>query len=267
MLLLKHMVVASLAALVHAQTAFDVASVKDLGSAGGRFSMSGGPGTTDPGRIKYNNVPLRRVMLAAYDVRNYQLIGPAWLDTERYDITATFPESTPREQLQSMLRGLIESRFRMSLHWESKEMAIYALLVAKKGIQISPVEAQLPEGEIAVPIGVGRDGFPKLSLPSPGLVIETKDGVARITGKEVNMSKFADMLTVQAGRPVIDNTGLPGVYSFNLYFTPDGSKAADSTEPDLFAAIAQQLGLALEARRRPVELLVIDHAEKIPAEN
>jgi uncharacterized protein (TIGR03435 family) len=267
MLLLKHVAAALLAFTAHAQS-FEVASVKPSATTGGLFKMTGGPGTSDPGRITYTNVPLRIVLLTAYDVRNYQLTGPDWLNTLRYDVTARLPEGATKEQLQAMLRNLLETRFRLTLHRESKEAPIYDLVVARKGPKIKPVTGRSQEGAIASALpGVGADGFPKLRTPSPGLIIETKDGVARITAKEVTMLKFADMLTGQSHRPVFDRTGLAGTYDFNLYFTPEGAARSDSPDSDLFAALKEQLGLRLESRNGPVELLVIDHAEKTPVEN
>jgi uncharacterized protein (TIGR03435 family) len=81
------------------------------------------------------------------------------------------------------------------------------------------------------------------------------------------MAKFADFLTGQVGRPVLDRTGLAATYSFALYFTPQGAVAADDTQPGIFAALQEQLGLRLEAGRGPVELLIVDRAEKVPTEN
>ena len=248
--------------------AFEAASVKPSPLSGGGFHLSGGPGTNDPGRITYENVPLRIVLLTAYGVRNYQLTGPDWLNTLRFDIAAKLPEGVTEEQFRSMLRNLLEARFQMKLHRESKEMPVYALLPAKKGSKLKPAVVQSPEGEIATALpGEGPDGFPKLRMPSPGIVIETKNGTARISGNQTSMAKFADFLSSRTGRPVIDETGLTGTFSFVLYFTPEGAVAADSPEPDIFSALEEQLGLKLEPRRAPVEFLVIDHAEKIPTEN
>ena len=248
--------------------AFEVASVKAAPSTGGRFTMSGGPGTADPGRITYSNVPLRLVLLKAYDVRNYQLTGPGWLNTLRFDITAKIPEGVGQEQLQAMLRSLVETRFQMTLHRESKELPVYALLVAKRGSRLKPAAPQSTDDQIATALpGEGPDGFPKLLMPSSGIVIVTKNGAARITANATPMTKFADFLSGRTGRPVMDQTNLAGIYSFVLYFTPEGANANDSSEPDLFAALQEQLGLRLDARRALVELLVIDHVEKIPTGN
>jgi uncharacterized protein (TIGR03435 family) len=249
--------------------AFEVASVKPSKSEGGRFTMNGGPGTNDPNRITYTNVPLRRVLLNAYDFRNYQILGPDWLNTLRFDITAILPEGATKEQFQSMLRNLLATRFQMTAHGESREIPTYALVVAKGGLKITPAAApSASTDELAVIRSQeGRDGFPVLSIRAPGVVIETRNGSARITGHEVRMVQLADTLTTQAGRPVIDTTGLDGIYSFELYFTPEGANSGESPEPSIFGAVEQQLGLKLEARKGRIEFLVIDHIEKTPTEN
>jgi uncharacterized protein (TIGR03435 family) len=245
---------------------FEVASVKPSTSTGGRVTMN-----RDPERISYTNIMLRRVLLAAYDVKNYQLLGPEWLDTARFDITARIPEGATEEQFQAMLRDLLVTRFKMTIHRESKELPIYALLIAKNGAKLNKIT---PKPQEAAPAGdeqlaamqkdEGKDGFPVLTLPTAALVIETRNGKARITAREAPLAKLADLLSGQLGRPVFDLTGLAGNFSFVLYFTPE---SGDSSEPFLFAALQRQLGLKLEARKGPVELLVVDHAERIPTAN
>src|SRR5262249_43578974 len=96
------------------------------------------PGTSDPGRISYSNITLRRVLLSAYEVKSYQISGPDWLDTARFDITAKLPAATTKEQFQAMMRNLLETRFRMKVHRESRDLPIYALLISKNGPKIKP---------------------------------------------------------------------------------------------------------------------------------
>jgi uncharacterized protein (TIGR03435 family) len=252
--------------------AFEVASVKPSQSAGGRFTMSGGPGTSDPGRVSYSNVPLRRVLLAAYDLSNYQILGPDWLNSLRFDITAKMPAGVTKEQFQWMLRNLVASRFRMTTHLETKELPIYALVAAKSGPKLKPdvdgEPGKSPDDQVpAVTQGEGKDGFPVVSLRTPGLVIETKDGRARVTAKGVTIAKFADFLSGRLDRPVIDMTGLAATYSFALYFSPENASPDASSDPSIFIAVQEQLGLRLEARKGQVQLLMIDHAEKAPTEN
>jgi uncharacterized protein (TIGR03435 family) len=252
---------------------FEVASVKPAKSASGRFTMNGGPGTGDPGRITYTNIMLRRILLSAYEVRNYQISGPDWLDSLRFDITAKIPDGATKEQFQSMLRNLLATRFKMTIHRESKELPIYALLTARNGPKVKATvddgsAGKQPDDQLAMIQPVeGKDGFPTLSLRTPGLVSETKSGRARVTAKETPISKFADLLSGQLGRPVIDMTGMTGNYSFVVYFTPEDRNPDGSSDPSIFGALQEQLGLRLEARKGPVELLVIDHAEKAPTGN
>jgi len=222
----KQHVLLLLAASAAFPQVFEVASVKPSQAGGGRYAMSGGPGTSDPGRISYTNTMLRAILLRAYDVKSYQISGPDWLDTLRYDITAKVPDSATREQFQAMLQNLLATRFHMAVHREPKELPIYALLVAKNGPRIKPAaDDSAPAGKPAdfqLPVvrpGEGRDGFPVVSLRAPGLVIETKDGRARITAKDSPLSKLADFLSSRLGRPVIDMTGLAGNYSFERVFT------------------------------------------------
>jgi uncharacterized protein (TIGR03435 family) len=222
---------------------------------------------SDPGRISYTNITLKRVLMSAYNLKSYQISGPDWLETLRFDITAKAPEGATKEQIQSMMQNLLATRFKMSVHRDSKELPVYALVVAKNGPKIKPVSAESPgEEELAgMKANEGKDGFPVLSLQAPALIVETRSGRGRISAKVVPITRLADVLWGETGRPVFDVTGLTGNYSFVVYFAPEGS--TDASEPSIFAALQEQLGLRLEARKGPVELLVIDHAEKIPTEN
>ncbi|HTP30807.1 MAG TPA: TIGR03435 family protein, partial [Candidatus Acidoferrales bacterium] len=119
---------------------FEVASVKPAQpptpDGQGRIFMrgpSGGPGTKDPGRITYPYMTLKNILMTAYNVKNYQINGPSWLDSERFDVTATMPPETTKEQLQVMLQNLLIERFKMSIHREKKELPMYSLVVTKAG--------------------------------------------------------------------------------------------------------------------------------------
>jgi uncharacterized protein (TIGR03435 family) len=119
---------------------FEVASIKPSETptpdAGGRVLIRGprgGPGTKDPGRIEYPFMPLKSILMTAYDMKNYQIVGPGWLDSEHFDINATMPPDTTKEQFQVMLQNLLLERFKMSLHREKKESATYSLEVVKPG--------------------------------------------------------------------------------------------------------------------------------------
>src|ERR1039457_5492305 len=101
-----------------------------------RVRMSGGPGTPDPGQLTYTNVSLKNILTNAYNVKGYQLSGPKWLDSERFDITAKIPMGATKEQFQLMLQNLLAERFKLTLHHETKELPMYALVVGKGGSKL-----------------------------------------------------------------------------------------------------------------------------------
>jgi uncharacterized protein (TIGR03435 family) len=229
-----------------AQTpAFEVASIKPNRAAGGMSSMH-----NTPGRITMENVSLKKLILAANgipDDRDYALSGPDWLATEHFDIQATYAAGAATAQVQQMIQTLLAQRFHLVLHRESRQMPMYALVIGKNGPKIHAVED-----------GQGR----------------TSAGPGRLEATKVTIQKLADLLGRLTGQRVTDATGLKGVYDFTLEWTPDDTQKAtpsDDAAPvggaSLFAALQEQLGLKLEGRKGPVEILVVDHMEKVPTEN
>lgn len=198
------------------------------------------------------NVSLRKVMLNAYwipDDREYAVDGPDWLTAQHFDIDATFPAETREPQIREMMQALLADRFKLTLHKETRQLPMYALVVAKNGPKIHPVES----GESRTS---GR----------PGHFEATK----------ITMPKLADLIARQAGLPVTDATGLAGVFDFTLEWSPsadlrvtsaDGAAAADTQGPSIFTALEEQLGLRLESRKGPVEILVVDRIVKTPTAN
>lgn len=114
----------------------------------------------------------------------------------------------------------------------------------------------------------GKDGFPVLAPGGQGIVVETRNGAARVSGFHSGLSKLADFLSNQLGHPVFDRTGIAGEFDFTVYYRPENA-VADETNPypGIFDALREQLGLKLDARTGPVEMLVIDHIEKVPTGN
>jgi len=234
------------------QARFDVASVKPSrwsGEGRNRESTSANPGT-----LIMHNVTLRSALQWAYGVQEYQITGPAWIDDERYDISAKAAEPVGVEQLRSMLQSLLADRFKMAAHRAKKELPVYALVVAKAG--------------------------PKLTAGNPdGTSLVQPNGMS-LTARDTSMSEVAEFLTRGAVRalnlpPVIDMTGLKGRYNFAIDATSflqslGGGKGA----PDSAAIITgvqeilqDQLGLKAELRKAPTDVLVVDRAEKLPTEN
>jgi uncharacterized protein (TIGR03435 family) len=266
--------------------------------------MAGGPGSPDPGQLNYSNVTLKNVLMSAYNVKGYQINGPSWLDNERFDIVAKVPKGASKEEFRVMLQNLLAERFKLKLHRESKELPIYALVVGKNGIKMkeSPKEDPAPDaagapktpppgafGEGEPRIRMGKDGMPQMPPGGPGrggMMMMGNNGKMRMQANKQKVAQIAEMLGNQLGRPVVDQTGLTGDYDFALEYAmddtmrgpgmmappPDGSGGgapppSDSTGPSLMSALQEQLGLKLEAKKGPIDLLVIDALEKVPTEN
>ncbi len=274
---------------------FEVASIKpaapqDMHQM--RIMMLGGPGSEDPGQITYVNVPLRNIVMNAYGVKNFQISGPGWLDSEHFDVLAKVPKGATKEDLKVMLQNLLAERFHLKLHREKKEMSIYALVVARNGPKLkeSPEDAPAAaEAPAPPPPSGGRRGG--MMVGRGGMMMMINNGRLRLVGNGQSVSAMTDMLSNQVGRPVVDQTELTGKYDFTLEFAPEegqmmrgpmggmppppkgagpgpGDNPPDSPAPaNLFTALQEQLGLKLEPKKGPVDFLVIDHLEKTPSEN
>jgi uncharacterized protein (TIGR03435 family) len=287
---------------------FEVASVKAAAPPGeGRMMMMGGrggPGTPDPGRFTTTNMPLKMLLARAYDVKPFQISGPSWLDTERFDIVAKVPPGTTKEQFNIMLQNLLVERFKMAVHREKKDLSIFTLSVGKSGPKLKETtldaSAFVPPAPGTVPLPPppppppgGPGAFPKMPAGRPGMMMFFGDGRLRLAAIGQGMSDIANFLTNQLGRPVVDKTGLTGRYDFQMEFAPEagmgpgrgmmmapppgaavggggdgGGPAASASDPaqNLVTAV-QQLGLKLDSSKGPVDLIVIDKAEKVPIEN
>jgi uncharacterized protein (TIGR03435 family) len=260
-------IVFSACALFAQRPAFEVASVKPsdpqpMGTLSVGMSV-------DAGRIKYSSVNLRDLVARAYQVKLVQVSGPSWIDSERYDITAKIPEGVARDQVPAMLRTLLEDRFKLASHRETKELPVYELVVAKGGPRMDESKTQ----------GGNR---PSVSMDTRG------DGMMRATISSATMSGFSDILGRWLDRPVINKTGLEPAYDLNMEMAAGdlaglrggavvqgpgaGGGGAGGPAPEsaptgsLFSAI-QKLGLKLEGKRAPVDLLIVDSAVKTPTEN
>ena len=221
--------------VVHGQT-FEAASVKPatppVPDGQGRILMvgnTGGPGSKDPGRIHYPYMNLKGLLVNAYDVKSLQVSGPAWLDTERFDITATMPPDTTKEQFRAMLRNLLAERFKLATHRETKELPLYSLVATKNGPKMTEsaeVTAPKDDGDAPPPPmqpKMGPDGFPILPLAGrAGLFMIMMPGRARLIAHEQTMQDLANRLTDLLSRPVTDATALKAKYDFTLTFSPEG---------------------------------------------
>jgi uncharacterized protein (TIGR03435 family) len=296
--------------LAQGQT-FDAASIKPAAMPGAgpggrgmiRMGPSGGPGTSDPGRIHYQFMNLKTLLMNAYDVKGFQISGPSWLDTERFDIQATMPPETTKEQFRIMLQNLLAERFGVKIHHETKELPMYSMVVAKNGPKMKESEPPPPyTGEPATPaplpqpgpLKMGPDGFPILPNMGGGrggLFMMMMPNRARLMAKGQTMKDLATRLSDTLSKPVIDMTELTAKYDFTLTYSTEGMNSGllgpvmmpppgaggggrgpvdtpDAETPlTIFAAIQSELGLKLEPKKGPVDLVVVDHIEKVPTEN
>jgi uncharacterized protein (TIGR03435 family) len=243
-----------MAALACAATGqeFEVVSVKPNKSA-----STGEHSRSDQGMLTANNLSLRSMIVTAYGLRDYQVEGPDWLSSQRFDIAAKFPEALPenpekyRAAMGAMMQKMLVDRFKLAAHRDKKSLPVYGLVVGKRGIKFKEV-------------------------PDTGSHSQSHGN--HYEGTSVTMSVFAAFLSRRADLPVLDMTGLKGSYDLKLDWVPEPRQptegkaeapaVADSPSPPaIFLAIEEQLGLKLETRKTTMEILVVDHAEKTPTEN
>jgi len=257
--------------------AFEEISIR-LNPAPGR---GGRGGQMQPTRFQSMNLTLKTVIKMAYatpgaqpnaalNLLDQQVAGgPDWLDVDKFDIVATTPagtQPTPPDQTRRMLQRMLAERFTLTAHWETRELPVYALVKARPdgslGPGLTPTSAEACEK--AKPVQPGQPPAPGALPPCGALMFGP--GVLRALG--IPMEWFAQTLTttpVVTGidRPVLDRTGLQGNYGFEMKFSPaGGSGTPDPARPELVTALQEQLGLRLDSIRAPMEVLVIDRAEK-----
>ncbi len=234
---------------------FEVASIKaSPPQEAGRIMVRMGG---DPGRLDYVNVSLRDLIRQAYDVKDYQVVGPDWLNTARFDLQAKYPPDSPRETRNLMMQALLADRFGVKIHKESKEVSVYNLVTAKNGPKLKKAEENpIVEGKDG-PVGFGGPGTTDRRVDGPGGPAGGASGGARVGGpaggpggpggpggrgpggggmimmrggpggnmkmqmKKVTMQSLADLLARNVGRPVLDQTGITGEYDIDLEFKPE----------------------------------------------
>ena len=273
---------------------FEVASIKPAApQAMARLqgSVEGGPGTHAPDRIQFIDMPLKVLIMRAYEVQNFQVSGPSWMDSQRFDIIAKVSPGATKDDARVMLQNLLTDRFKLKLHKGRKEAAIYELVIAKGGLKLKEaVQTAAPpaEGAGGPPPGPprGKDGL--IRTPHGQIGIQaTTNGRLRMQGDAATMAHLTEVLGMVVSRPVVDKTGLMGTYDVMLDFSPEGmgpgpkgpgpgeggsnpaGAPRDSNDlgATIFTALQEQLGLKLEPRKGPVDLLVVESVEKAPTKN
>jgi uncharacterized protein (TIGR03435 family) len=258
---------------------FEVASVKPNKSGDGRIMLGMQPG----GRFTATNVPLRALIRQAYQLQDFQIVGaPDWINNERFDIVAKAEGDVPPAQpgtvgpMQLMMRNLLAERFKLVTHQESRELPIYALVLArsdgKVGSHLNPSQV-----DCAARMAAERGrGMPPPGPPSPGQRPECglRIGPGTMAMGGFPLQQFAQTLSQFVQRVVVDKTGLTGPYDLDLTWTPDqrpqgppppGAPPLPPIDPDgpsIFTAVQEQLGLKLDPQRGPVDVLVVDSVDR-----
>jgi uncharacterized protein (TIGR03435 family) len=223
---------------------FEVTSVKVNHSGDGSSSFP----YLRNGRLVAKNTTFKSILQVAYGLSALQVTGPGWIESDRFDLEARAPEGVPDTEVKPMLQALLKDRFQLAAHIETRELQVYDLMVAKDGLKI--FLADDPEHPFKQP---PRNGAYSMMM-----------------GASTTMDQLANQLASPAGRPVVNRTGLTGRYSYALGFSPlstQATGAADSSSVDIFAALEQQLGLKLESKKESLDVLIVDHAERVPTGN
>jgi len=260
--------------------AFEVASIKP--------SKSGDQGTylrRQPGGLyRATNAPLRALIASAYlnqfPPKGERIFGgPGWIDTEYFDIEAKAEGNPSREEESLMVQSLLEGRFKLVVHHETRQLPIYALVLSKAGKTGPQLTMHSDDAKCTDPAaGPPPPPRPGETLPAfcGGFFMIPGAGALRESGNRVTMDMMVQFLSQSVDRTVVDRTGLGGVFDFTLEFAPElgpgsqpgatASASDPSAPPSIFTALQEQLGLKLESQKGPVDVLVIDHVEQ-PSEN
>lgn len=289
---------------------FEVASVRVsapeaplLGATGLPMRLTGGPGTSDPERLRYAGVPMLRLLAQTFQMQADQFVGPEWARSEdaaeRFDINANVRPGTTREQMNVMMKNLLKDRFRFQYHTDKRDFEVYELTVSKGGSKLK--DAEVPFEAPALPkdalqITRGEDGFPVLPAGSTlgegvsskgrifisvdaikGFMLASSPGARRPamgpTKFTLRMVSIPQLIGVAQpymdSTHVVDRTGLTGKYDIKVEFAAGIAPGNDASEPapDVFAAFEKQLGLKFQKAKVPLDVIVIDHIEKQPTEN
>jgi len=284
-----------------------VATAAARGPGGVGSRMTGGPGTQDPEHLRYTQVPMMEILPRAFQLQLDQIEGPDWVTNgdapERFDITANIRPGATKEDVAVMLQNLLKDRFHLANHLERKDIDVYELVAAKGGPKLK--DAEIPAELPSVPSGPlsaipGEDGFPKLApgwpmvmglagnggqfflrvnapgafeLVNPRAVMAMANwGLVRFSFRMVTVGQLmAALQTINGLAHVVDRTGLTGQYDVKIGFSQGGgvktNGEASEPAPDIFTALEKQLGLRLQRAKASLDVMVIDHIDRTPAEN
>ena len=271
-------------AAASAQTKFEVASIRQSPPGIAERALLGLH--IDGSQVRCSSFSLRDYIGMAYKLKIYQISGPDWLTSQKYDISAKIPDGVPASEVPAMFAALLEERFGLKFHRETRDFPVYALIIGKGGSRLTESKAD-PDAAPVTTVTVAANGG------SEGVSVDLGNGASftvgsnKLEGRRLTMQSFVDSLARFTDRPIIDQTALPGIYDFKIDVTPEDFTAMIvrsaisagvqlppqalralefGSSESLFSGI-EKLGLKLDPRKAPLEFYVIDHMEKTPTEN
>ncbi len=265
---------------------FEVASIKPSTPNAGQIAGV----HIDGAQVRCVLLSLRDYIRIAYKVKDYQIQGPEWMAAARFDINAKLPDGGTREQVPEMMGALLAARFQMKMHRDTKEFAVYALTVGKNVLKMKETAADTDPAET----DTSKDAVNVTATPANGgTMIDLGKGSYlaignnRLEAKKLTMAAFAETLAYFVDRPVVDMTEIKASYDFTLDFSPEDFRAMlirsalingavlppealklmETASGDSMFLALEKLGLKMETRKAPVDVLVIDRLEKAPTDN
>ena len=250
--------VGAVASLAQQTTArFEVASVKP-NNTDADPSMSVPP----RGSVATVNVPLQNLIVNAYGIPAFRVLdAPEWIRRERFDISAKIPDEAAPGQVLSMLQSLLEERFKLRVHRETREQPIYAVVVARSDGRLGPrLKPSSADCATAAAPSSAAASSPNTQC---GALFGVGPAGGRIISRGQPLGRVISAVSMAVSRGVVDRTGLQGPFDVELEWSSDvNAGATNGNTPSIFTALQEQLGLRLEPSRGPVEVLVIDSVER-----
>ena len=239
---------------------FEVAVIRPVNANDAIFV----PMSADPTVVSYGNINLRDALRGAFRMRAFQIVTPDWIATARFDIQGKLPEGATPDQAPEMLQSLLEERFKMETRRETRDTDVYALLAAPGGHKLKPTDmTNYAKG----PMAMGTDGKPRQAVGFGG-----NTASVTIMAPGASLLTFVGVTSRFTARPLVDLTGIDGLYDFNITFVPEIRDILAEAPPNaetapILAVALKPYGLRIEKRKMPLEYLIVVRSERTPTEN
>jgi len=243
----------------------------------------------DGSQVRVSSMTLKDYIGIAYRQKPSQIFGPDWIAGQRFDISATIPKGVPTSQIPEMMQALLRDRFKLELHTEKREFAVYALVVGKPPLKLKEVPPDASDNDPEPPGSTNVSG----GGSAAGVSVNLGHGASwsfvpnHFDAKKISMAQFAANIERFADRPIVDMTGLKGLYDFGfdinaedyrpmlirsavaagVQLPPQAMRLLDGSSPSALADAVAQTGLKLESRKAPLDVIVIDAGIKAPSAN